>query len=467
MHLQPQQPHAASAASADPFGLQVQTPAMPGAFTSHFGADASFSSSSTQRRGSGGGVSPTTSALLSQFQVQSNPKSISPAPFNTNTFNTAKLSLNTSHDASPPFSSFNPYFLSPSNRCKSPSLTVNPAFTFASAAAAYCPSPSMSHSPRMGIKEANDTWEAQWSPFGRAKPNTAISPANRTSSTHTHSSASSAPRQQSSKFQWSYEEGGHERDKGDDSTSEEEEGEEEHKEVDHPTLKPFEFDFDPFPPTQQHSSSSFTSTSSAPSPRSALLTTASKYANPHAAHPLLSALTPKTRRPMQASPITVFPAPHPSNSFSLFPVPTVTSPPPAPPNSPPLPSSATPSDPVSTTNAPPHMSTATPASTSSPTPPGPAGPPGPSPAALAEAALLKRNTAFNKSIPATSEELFKDLETPREWKVRGQGERSVGFADEKGKGALAEVHVVPDDFTQYPIPKKKGKGKGKEKCRVM
>ena len=370
--------------------------------------------------------------------MQSNPKSISPSPFNT-----AKLTLNTSHDSSPPpFSSFNPYFISPSNRCKSPSVTLNPAFTFASAAAAYCPSPSMSHSPRMGIKEANDVWEAQWSPFGRSKTNPAPSPANRPSP---HSSSSPVPPRPSSKFHWTYEEGGHERDKGDDSTSEEEE-EEERKEVEAPP-KPFDFEFDPFAPSS--------SSTSAPSPRSSLLTTATKYATPHAGHPVLSALTPKTRRPTQSSPVTIFPAPPPSFStsaspFSLFPVPTISSPPPAPPNSPPLSAAVDPTDRVATTHAPPQMATAATAAVATT---------GPSPAALAAAALLKQNTAYNKTIAATSEELFRDLETPREWRARSTGEKTVGFADERGKG-LAEVHVVPDDLTQYPDTEEEGEGEG-------
>ena len=329
--------------SHDPFSLRVQTPATSGMMgsvhgpfssSSHFPTDDASHSTSTSTSTSispkqRGGFSPTTSALLSQFQVQSNPKSISPSPFNT-----AKLTLNTSHDSSPPpFSSFNPYFISPSNRCKSPSVTLNPAFTFASAAAAYCPSPSMSHSPRMGIKEANDVWEAQWSPFGRSKTNPAPSPANRPSP---HSSSSPVPPRPSSKFHWTYEEGGHERDKGDDSTSEEEE-EEERKEVEAPP-KPFDFEFDPFAPSS--------SSTSAPSPRSSLLTTATKYATPHAGHPVLSALTPKTRRPTQSSPVTIFPAPPPP--FPPPPPPSPSSPSPPSPPPPPRPPTPPPSPPPST-----------------------------------------------------------------------------------------------------------------------
>ena len=93
---------------------------------------------------------------------------------------------------------------------------------------------------------------------------------------------------------------------------------------------------------------------------------------------------------------------------------------------------------------------------------------GANPAVLAAAALLKKNTEHNKTIAATSEELFKDLETPRDFRPRGTGERTVGFADERGQG-LTIIHEVEDDWTQYPIPeRKKSKGKkGKEKCKVM
>ena len=308
----------------------------------------------------------------------------------------------------------------------------------------------MSHSPRMGVKEANEAWDAQWSPFGRGKSG-AVSPANGINGAR-------AP----SKFQWTYEEDGHERDKGerdaeDDSTSEEDEdADAERKEPQRPQqlqvgnkVSPRAasgFDsFDPFAP------------SAAPSPRSSMLTQASKYATPAVSpRAFFSTLTPKTRRPsLTVSPITVFPAP----SSSIHPVPTVTSPPPQP-GSPPLPSSVDAADQVATTHAPPKMATAAEAAVATT---------GASPEALAAAALLKRNTQFNKTIAATSDELFADLETPREPRQRRQGEKTVGFADDKGV-VLAEVHVVPDDMTQYPIPdkkKKKGKGKGKEKCRVM
>ena len=399
-------------------------------------------------------ISPTS--LLSQFAVTPQPKPLSPY---------TRLSLSTSHSPrDSPFSSLNPYFLppiSPSNYCKSPSLLQRSEGDWS-----YCLSPSQKRdSPRMGAKEANELWETQWSPFGGAARGAAGAGAAKVKSPN------------GGKFSWQWEENGHERDKGDDSTSEEEDDEEqkeERKEQD-TTLdaaqgrkKTTSFAFDNFEPAfAPVAPTSATSTS-----------IAAKYAMPAISPRTFKAtLTPKQNRLSASSSGTsspaIVPVPVPSTTtFSLYPAS-------AHPGSPPPPSpvlasrpsgAVTPIDPVSSTKAPPAMATAA-AATLATT--------GPTPAALAAAALLKANTTHNKTIAATPEELFADLDTPAHGlsaRTRKQKAKSVVFCDEApgaaggggGVGrALAEVHIVPDDYTQYPIPSKKKKGKGKEKCRVM
>jgi hypothetical protein len=389
-------------------------------------------------------LSPTTAALLSQFQAYQMPSFPAFKP----------LSLNTGNHEPSPFAAFNPYASSPSNRCRSPSMSGGANFTFPSA---YCPSPSAS-SPRLDVQKANETWDAQWSPFNAAKAR-----ASPTASRGAQAGSGKA----ASKFAWTYEENGHERDKGDDdSTSEEEESEdEERKEAELLPRKPglsnpaAAAEFDPFA-SSSSSSSTFKagwppslsmSTSSQP-----VVTVASKYATPAVSpRSFVSALTPRRKPTFTTPTVSVFPIPSPAVSASSFPVLHST------PNSPPPSGAATPTDPVSTTQAPPKMATAAAAMKTGPVV---------SPAAAAAAELLKRNTAFNKAIAATAAELFADLDTPAV--ARRRNGKQVLFVDERpaggdGSRALAEVHLVPDDFTQYPIPKKRKKGKGKEKCRVM
>lgn len=279
------------------------------------------------------------------------------------------------------------------------------------------------------------------------------------------------------KFSWQWEENGHERDKGDDSTSEEEEDEEKEERKEHESTsdathgkkKSTTFAFDDFEPAL---------TSAAPPTTSTSL--AAKYAMPAISpRTFKAALTPKQNRLSASSTAAtspaIFPVPAPSTTtFSLYP--TSAHPGSPPPPSPVLPSrptaAVTPLDPVSSTIAPPAMSTAAAATVATA---------GPTPAALAAAALLKANTTHNKTIAATPEELFADLDTPAHGRsrVRKVKAKSVVFCDEaatsggssgsggSGQRPLAEVHLVPDDFTQYPIPQKRKKGKGKEKCRVM
>ena len=306
----------------------------------------------------------------------------------------------------------------------------------------------------MGVKEANEVWEAQWSPFGAAR---------------TGGGAAKAKSPAGGKFSWQWEENGHERDKGDDSTSEEEDDEEQKEErkehdstvdVTQAKKKTTSFAFDHFEPAFA---------ANAPTSSTSL---AAKYAIPAISPRTLKAsLTPKQRRLSASSSATSSPA------IVSVPVPTVTTfslyPASAHPGSPPPPSpvhaaqsaaAVPPTDPVSSTKAPPAMATAAAATVATT---------GPTPAALAAAALLKANTTHNKTIAATPEELFADLDTPAHGlsgRVRRQKAKSVCFCDEAaggGQRVLAEVHMVPDDFTQYPIPSKKKKGKGKEKCRVM
>ena len=388
-------------------------------------------------------ISPTT--LLSQFAIQPQPKPLSPY---------TRLSLQTSQSPKEsPFSAFNPYFIppiSPSNHCKSPSLIQrNDDWT-------YCLSPSQRHeSPRMGVKEANQVWEAQWSPFNGAA---------RGSGT-----AAKAKSPSGGKFSWQWEENGHERDKGDDDSTSEEEDEEEQKEErkEHESTddsaqskkKTTSFAFESFEPAFP---------SAAPSSSIPL---SAKYAIPTISpRSFKASLTPKQRRSSASSSATsssaVAPVPT-VTTFSLFPASSHPGSPPPPSPTQPVRSAAavTPTDPVSSTNAPPAMATAAAAATVATT--------GPTAAALAAAALLKANTVHNKTIAATPEELFADLDTPAHGlssRTRRQKAKSVCFCDEAPNApgrVLAQVHMVPDDFTQYPIPTKKRKGKGKEKCRVM
>lgn len=438
----------------DPFALRVATtPAhsLPHTMQQQPATNLTVAATATQPTAFGRPLSVSPHHLVSQFA----PKPLSPY---------TRLSLSTSHSPKEsPFSSFNPYFIppiSPSNYCKSPSQNKHNNDW------AHCASPSQRReSPRMGVKEANQVWDAQWSPFSGGAANGAAS-----------GGAAKAKSPSAGKFSWQWEENGHERDKGDDSTSEEEdevEEKEERKESNDasPGKKTASFAFDMFDPV--FSAPAPVASSTAPS-----LPLSSKYALPTISpRSFKAALTPKQNRKSAASSVNVSPAvapvpvPAPSTTtFSLFPTASHPShpgsPPPPSPTLPPRSAVVPPAvDPVSSTVAPPAMATAAAASVAVA---------GPSPAVLAAIALLKANTAHNKAITATPEELFADLDTPAHGRSTRQHKpktKGVVFCDEaanSGGRALAEVHLVPDDFTQYPIPdKRKKKGKGKEKCRVM
>ena len=399
-------------------------------------------------------MSISPNALMSQFAVTPQPKPLSP-------YTRLSLSSASSSPKSSPFSAFNPYFIppiSPSNHCKSPSLIARHDADWT-----YCLSPSQKlDSPRMGAKEANEVWEAQWSPFHGAARGAAAG------------SAAKPKSPGGSKFSWQWEENGHERDKGDDSTSEEDEDEESKEERKEQSTDAAR--------GQQKKSTTFAFDSLqadfAPPAATTAPSHSAKYAIPAISpRTFKSTLTPKRRSatPPTASAHSVASAPAPATTtFSLFPVAATHagahpgSPPPPSPVLAARPAAAAPAvDPVSSTKAPPAMATAAAATVQ-------AAGPTPSPEALAAAALLKANTIHNKTLAATPEELFADLDTPANGgRARRVKAKSVVFCDEAVNPAvqrvLAQVHLVPDDYTQYPIPdkKKKGKGKGKEKCRVM